>query len=768
MANRRTRIIYASQSVNAEGRILYRVQTFGSTTTFNTTDYFELGQLNLTDVVDDAPGVAVTLDTLDYGSIYTMATLAKIPVDNLHHNIRQSDGTTFYGTVGAFGDTSNGDLDDATFSGLPAASGTGIANLVVKETLGGAALGYLHGCQLIDFARECGVSKGVDIASPIQAECKLGSADNEIEFTKFVKDVFINNIEMNYRSDDTSAENYAGETEQKQWFLNNARFLSWEEWHVGNLSGQVPAATMASKADLVLSLETPNVVATLSNRNLAFLKKDEAGRPAVLFTFVKGGGLTLGESKAVPVFSKNECIPTSLLEYFLYDSTDNTLEIYQNGSAATLGDLLPAARSAFINGDKIYVHYAANAYAVEIGGSRPVGADSSYVSAKYFAPISSDDVENVGGIRQGQVEAYLVDPDLILSSALTGATIGATSIQFSGTVASDKDLTKYVGLKLRVIDGPGKDGPAREIIGATNNLVGSNNNGTVNLGGSAWPSLLLRESSSQSSTVSGVYVNDLCGVDTDYVGSDFTVVVSGSPESRVIASVDVANKLIVPTVDFSDVPDDGGQVTVSTEPTAASTVLIGDYELALRLRNVTITSSLTREQLKEMGHLNPYARPVTLPIGFTVAIEATAGDLETFATFAGKLNSYKNDTLTDLDIVDLFAKDNLAVVVKVYQQTDQEAGGTGLDRKVRTADMFGDEYFDNGIRNVYTATDGTLRERPLKVVVAQNLRITDEGINTTMGQNASQTLSFRGTNEVIAIRGDIGIDKVTKVFESQS
>ena len=37
----RNRIIYASQSVVVNGDFLYRVQTLGSTTTFNSTDLFE-------------------------------------------------------------------------------------------------------------------------------------------------------------------------------------------------------------------------------------------------------------------------------------------------------------------------------------------------------------------------------------------------------------------------------------------------------------------------------------------------------------------------------------------------------------------------------------------------------------------------------------------------------------------------------------------------------------------------------------------------------
>lgn len=765
MANRRNRIIYASQSVHAEGRILYRVRTFGSSSTFNTTDIFQLGQLNLTDIIDDSPEVAVTLEGYDYGSIYTMATLAKVPTSNLHHNIRQSDGTTFFGTVSG-NDVSNGELSPL----LPSTSGTGRANLVVKDGIGGSTLAYLHGVQLIDFGRECGVSKGVSIWSPIQSECSLGSAANDIEFTKLVNDVFINRIDLTYQATDMSNENYTGETEQKQWFLNSARFLSWEEWHCGVLTGEITPITLGAKNGLKLSLPTPNNVALLEDKNIAFLKKDLVGRPAILFTFTRGGGLTNPESKAIPVFSNTSCIPSNVVEYFIYDSATNQVNYFENGLASTLVNVLPAGRSAFINGDKVFVLYAANAYAEEVGSlTRPIGADATYVAAKYFAPISTNDVEDIGGIRQGQVEAYLVDPDLILKTELTGATITSNSFTFNNTVPSQVDLTRFVGLKVNVVDGPGKNGPAREILSATNNLVGNYNNGSIILGGSTWASIRLLESSTQSSTDQLIYVDKLCGIDNSYAGADISVVVSGSPELAVISGVNTANNLITLTNAsiLSDVADNGAEILVSVEPTVDSTIVVGDYNLALRLQSVNISADLTREQLKEIGHLNPYARTITLPIRFTAGIETTGSDLETFATFAGKLNKFNTNTLTDVDIVDLLAKDNLAIVVMIYQQTDQEAGGTGIDRKVLSPEMFGDEYFVNGVRNVYDKIDGSLREYPLKTVIVQNLRITDENISTPIDGNATQSFNFRGTNELTAVRGYVSVELATKTIESQ-
>lgn len=765
MVNKRNRIIYASQSVFAEGQVLYRVQTFGSSTTFQTEDVFELGQLELTDVVDDSPQVAVTLDGNDYGSIYTMATLAKVPTTNLNHNIRQSDGVSFDGLVSGSIDVSLGDLNGSSFVGLPAASGTGKANIVIKSSIGGTAQRYYHGVQLIDFGRECGLSKGVDIYSPIQAECSLGTTNSDIEATKYLSDVFINNLTLNYQSQGISTENYAGETEQKVWLLNEARFVTWEEWHIGVGSLQIPAATFAAKTYLQLALPLVNSVATLEKGNLAFLKTNEVGRPSLLVSFARGGGLTVGESKFVPIFDSASCIPSNALEYFIYTAATNRLSYYSNGLSASLSSILPAGRSAFINGDRVCVVYSADAYGAENPSDRPAGADATVVIGKYFAPISTRDVEDLGAVRQGQVEAYLVDPDLVINGALTGATIGSNTITFNNTLSSSVDLTKFIGLAFRITNGPGAGGPARKIVSAVNSLSGNFNNGTVTLGGAAWSTLRLSESATQNSTTTSVFVDDLCSVTSDYVGSSITVLNPTTQTVTITGVNTLTNAILVNTL--SAAPTNTSLVEVSVQPTVSSTFLIGDYDLALRLQNVTFTANMTREVLKELGHLNPYARTLTLPIQFTVSVDTTASDLKNHAIFAGKGSKFENGDLTDLNITDLFSKDNLAVVVMVYQQNDTEAGGNGLDRKVNSPDMFGDEYFNDGIKGQYTSTDGTLTEYPLKTIIAQNLRITDENYNLALGSNATQTFAFRGTNQLTAIRGRVGVQYAAKVIESQ-
>lgn len=69
MATKRSRIIYASESIFIDGVQTNRVQTLNSTSTFTSADVFELGQLDLIDVVDDVPAVSVTLDHNNVNSI---------------------------------------------------------------------------------------------------------------------------------------------------------------------------------------------------------------------------------------------------------------------------------------------------------------------------------------------------------------------------------------------------------------------------------------------------------------------------------------------------------------------------------------------------------------------------------------------------------------------------------------------------------------------------------------------------------------------------
>lgn len=513
----RNRIIYASQSVIVDGDYLYRVQTLGSTTTFTSEDVFQLGELDIVDVVDDVPSVAITLDTNDWGSVDTICTLAN--VDKSGHS----------------------STADASNANLTAVSGS-------------TNLSYYHGAALSNF----GASNYFDLWAPVQEEADLGTASDDIDQTMFMPNCYVNSIEFGYSTGANATENYGAETDTKYWFLNDGKFISQEIWD-GPESGPVSLGLKA----------TASGVAQLSDSTYGFLYDTDEGDRAICHK----------SSAGVYTYYKINTTGATSTEAF-YDSSDNTV---------TLPSSLTVAA-----GDELRIRYCANAYA-EAGAG-----DADTIKSGYFTALSDGDAtkpEDVGALRQGQVEIYLVDPD---------------------------------------VAGPGSS-----------------------------------------------------------------------------------------------------------------------YEIALRLSSCTISATLTREALNELGHLKPYDRPLTFPTEISTAVETTAGDLETFAKFSGKEAEYDAGTLNDITIDHLLSKDNLILVAMVYQQTDEEAGGTGSSRKVLKAEMAGTEYFVRGARSTYAAINQVdpEREYPLKTIVVPNLKVTDEGYNNSVGSNATQSFSFRSVNKMFVAKG---------------
>lgn len=517
----RNRIVYASQSVIVDGEFLYRVQTLGSSTTFTSADVFELGRLDIIDVVDDVPSVAVTLDTNDWASVDTIATLAGI------------DKTTFSGTA------SN------AVSNLASVSGT-------------TDIAWYYGVALSHF----GAGTKFDLWAPVQSESAFGTASDAIDQTMYLPDCYVNSLEVSYRTGDNATENYGAVTDTKYWFLNGGRFVSQEEWDGPIVAGSVTLGLAAGSEE----------VATLSDATPAFLYTTDTGDRALLHIDSSGTETT---------YKVNTTAATASEAY--YNSATNVVT-------------LPTGLSVAAN-EELHIRYAANAYAGATG-------DADRVKANYFTALSDGDTtrpEDVGALRQGQIEIYLVDPSVV---------------------------------------GPGDS-----------------------------------------------------------------------------------------------------------------------YDITLRLSSVTISASMNREALNELGHLKPYDRPLTYPVEITTAVETAAGALETWAKFAGKGDEYAADTLNDLTINHLLNKDNLVVVAMLYQQTDDTAGGTGSSRKVLDSDMVGTEYYVRGARHVYGAINQTNPEReyPLKTVVVPGLKATDEAYNLAMGNNATQTFSFRSVNKLFFIKGYVDI-----------
>lgn len=174
-----------------------------------------------------------------------------------------------------------------------------------------------------------------------------------------------------------------------------------------------------------------------------------------------------------------------------------------------------------------------------------------------------------------------------------------------------------------------------------------------------------------------------------------------------------------------------------------------------RLTGCTITADLKREPLMELGHLSPYDRPLTVPIPITLKVDSTAGDLQNWSMFAGKLTEYEALSLDNISLTDLMNKSDLILMIKVYEQTDEEAGGgTGASRKVATDGVVGDYYFNDGVKSALPYALGDT-EHALKTIVVKHLKFTDEGMTLDMKANATQTFGFRSTNDLYVVKGDL-------------
>ena len=192
--------------------------------------------------------------------------------------------------------------------------------------------------------------------------------------------------------------------------------------------------------------------------------------------------------------------------------------------------------------------------------------------------------------------------------------------------------------------------------------------------------------------------------------------------------------------------------------------ILADTDLAFantwRLTGCTISSDLTREPLAELGHLGPYDRPLTVPIPITVTVDTTAGDLEHWSRFAKRYSEFDLNTMVDINLADLTSADDLKLVIKVYAQTDEEAGGSGANRTIDVnSELIGLSYFNNGTKGTYAAAGAT--EYALKTIVVEHLKITDEAYTLDMGTNATQTFGFRSTNDLYVVKGDLHIDSIT-------
>jgi len=341
----RNRIIYGSQSVWCNGEVLFRVQTLGSTTTFTNEDIFELGHLDIVDVVDDVPAVAVTLNTNDWGDVKTMAVLAQVAAAKI-------------------------DMD--------ATATNNNANLTVIS--GTTEIDWLHGVSLADFAVTCGTLTGVTLWAPVQDECALGEyLTDDIDQTMYMDEVYINSLEFSYTTGANATENYAAETDQKMWLLNDGAYVSFEHF-TGSAVGN--NFNLGGGNSVTLDLTGAAVtIPTLSDGSLAFLRTDANGARGVTYF-----DSTLNTATNYPVIAGGAAVAGS----FVYNAAGPRL-------------LYSPTDIVMVAGDRVEVIYAADQYSGDF--------QNYYFRAlqdlKNSAVAGADERVDIGALRQGQVEVYI-------------------------------------------------------------------------------------------------------------------------------------------------------------------------------------------------------------------------------------------------------------------------------------------------------------------------------------------------------------------------
>jgi hypothetical protein len=226
-----------------------------------------------------------------------------------------------------------------------------------------------------------------------------------------------------------------------------------------------------------------------------------------------------------------------------------------------------------------------------------------------------------------------------------------------------------------------------------------------------------------------------------------------------------------------------GQIQVYMSKTIAGTskVNIATDAIFWRLQSSNISVTLSREQLQELGHFRPYARPLTFPIPVTVSCESTDADLRMFAQLCGKdVSNYAS--LSEVSIDDLVKDQNL--IIKLFRYTDvdrkkiasllKSAHGPNAILGFNEADTSYDEEDSGLIAYGGAETDYAVTVEgktfyshdlaPMKVVVAKKLIPTGENQSLAVGSNGTQTFDFRTDNVTVGIGGGntlcLGTDKV--------
>jgi hypothetical protein len=222
-----------------------------------------------------------------------------------------------------------------------------------------------------------------------------------------------------------------------------------------------------------------------------------------------------------------------------------------------------------------------------------------------------------------------------------------------------------------------------------------------------------------------------------------------------------------------------GQVEIYLYPTLVDAngerkIDMTAQDFRLRVQSSTVTVSLAREQLLELGHFRPYARPLTFPIPVTVAVESIDADVRMFASLSGIALDSNQDSGVALAKTEVALEDllkDLNLVIKTYRYSD-------VERKK----IYGEIVASSGNTSGYIVSSGSYDEAtstlpayggagadvavtingksyyphdlaPSKIITVKKLIPTGENQSLSVGQNGTQTFDFRADNMAQGVGG---------------
>ena len=357
----RQRIVAGSQSVFVDGIQLDHVQNVGSTTTFNTEDIFNLGRLAVIDVVDDIPAVAVTIDSTEVNGIETVQRLARLRSSSSHLQ------------------------DPTSTSGF---DGVALEDFIASDP-GGAALWC-----------------------PTQSESKLGvETDNTIDFTMFMGDLFVNNIELSYAVGANNGENYDAETDNKKWLMNSGKYVSQVKYSGGDFAGSGWAAILPTGQTVMGDASAPGTV--LRGNRPGFLLTNSLQQAAI-----EVYDISASQYVKIPIVSGASGTAKSTTQAAFWKAPNGITFVELPSGTVTDGDKTYNS-AAIADNDEFRMVFAATAYSSS--GTLETGYN------QYFNETLVSGAK--GAQRQGGVEVFLFDrettPATSFDTRLQGVTITA-------------------------------------------------------------------------------------------------------------------------------------------------------------------------------------------------------------------------------------------------------------------------------------------------------------------------------------------------------